>query len=392
MRYKQNIKRFLLSTLLITFLFVLVACDNTEKDPKPSTELNTKLTDELRLDLSYEGKVYQTDRVGEVTLVSCVDGDTAHFRSNNDVITVRFLDIDTPETGGELEPWGKAASEFTCEKLTNAETIVLEGRSQLKDTYDRYLAYIWYDGRLLNLELVELAYSTARNVSDDKYGDLFKQADEKARATGRRIYGEEDPDFHYGQVEIDLGTLRKNIDDYMGMNVIVEGVIASRLGPNAFIQNEEGYGIYIYMNHETTSRLTLGNLVRVEATVSEFGGSAQLIGVTRRKITVLEEGREDLIKSKEVTIPEIIDDHLGSLLTIKDLEITRVQQSGQAKNIYVKDTDGNTFMIRIDRTVVNRFKDTKFTVGQVIDVTAPLSKYQDEYQLMLNRVEDLFFQ
>lgn len=388
MRQNINIKRLLVPVLLFGFLFLLVACNGEKETTDSVTELNTELTDGLRLDLSYEGKVFQTDRVGEVTLSSCIDGDTAKFISAGTEITVRFLDIDTPETKGELEPWGKAASDFTCEKLTNAQTIVLEGREQLKDTYGRYLAYVWYDNRLLNLEIVELAYSQARSVSDYKYGQYFQQAETKARATGRRIYGEKDPDFHYGKIELDLKTLRQNIDQYMGKNIIVEGIVSARLGPNPFIQNEEGYGIYIWMNYESTTRLNLGNHVRVEATVSEFGGTAQLIGVTRTKVTVLAENQLDRIKPHVLTIPDITDDHVGALITLKNLEITGIQQSGEARNIYVKDENNNTIMLRIDRSVASRFEELPFEVGKKINVTAPLSKYEGQYQLMLFNEED----
>ena len=49
----------------------------------------------------------------EVKLSKCVDGDTAKFIYNDEVITARFLAIDTPEsvhpTIGE-EPYGKEAS------------------------------------------------------------------------------------------------------------------------------------------------------------------------------------------------------------------------------------------------------------------------------------------
>ena len=62
-----------------------------------------------------------------VTLSKCVDGDTAKFQLNDEIITARFLAIDTPETKhptkGE-EPWGKEASNFTCNSLKKAMMVV----------------------------------------------------------------------------------------------------------------------------------------------------------------------------------------------------------------------------------------------------------------------------
>ena len=65
----------------------------------------------------------------KVELSECVDGDTAKFIYNNEKITARFLAIDTPETvhpTKDVEEFGKEASEYTCNKLTNAKEIKLE--------------------------------------------------------------------------------------------------------------------------------------------------------------------------------------------------------------------------------------------------------------------------
>jgi micrococcal nuclease len=85
------------------------------------------------------------------------------------------LGIDTPESTAQSDPWGKAASSFTCDKLTNATSIVLQSdpASGQTDSYGRYLAWVWYDGRLLNLELVEEAYSRAKGSTDTYYGEVI---------------------------------------------------------------------------------------------------------------------------------------------------------------------------------------------------------------------------
>src|SRR5690554_3086026 len=168
-------------------------------------ELDTRYTDNLELDVSYIGKNYIEDKIAAVTLESCIDGDTARFSDSYQSFNVRFLGIDTPESTprGGYEPWGKAASTYTCDVLQNANTIVIEAEGNLTDTYGRYLGWIWVDGRLLNLELVEQAYSTVKLTDSSKYYDIFFQADLKASGSKRRVfgdfdsYGEEDPDYDY---------------------------------------------------------------------------------------------------------------------------------------------------------------------------------------------------
>ena len=93
-----------------------------------------------------------------VKFSECVDGDTGKFIYKDEEIKARFLAVDTPETKhptkGE-EPFGKEASEYTCERLKSAEKIVLEfdEDSDEKDKYDRYLVWVFVDGELLQKEL-----------------------------------------------------------------------------------------------------------------------------------------------------------------------------------------------------------------------------------------------
>ncbi len=95
----------------------------------------------------------------EVKYLRGVDGDTAKFLKDDKEITVRFLGINTPETVDKNrpeEPFGKEASNFTKQKLENANKIEIEydENSQKQDKYNRDLAWIWVDDRLLQEEIV----------------------------------------------------------------------------------------------------------------------------------------------------------------------------------------------------------------------------------------------
>ena len=70
----------------------------------------------------------------EVLFDSCVDGDTAKFIIDCEVQTVRFLAIDTPETVHPTkgkEPYGKEASDFTCNSLKKAKKIAQKYREEI---------------------------------------------------------------------------------------------------------------------------------------------------------------------------------------------------------------------------------------------------------------------
>lgn len=160
----------------------------------------------LEIDFEWEGKSFLNDGVGEVILVSIADGDTATFKDpiTNQTFRVRFLGVDTPEVWAGEDPWGLAASRYTKAKLNNAKTIVLEseynyitGKYEVKEeTYNRYLGFVWVDGVLLNLEIIEEAYSNS-TLTDSKYKDIFLEASIASLKTGRHFFGEIDPEYDY---------------------------------------------------------------------------------------------------------------------------------------------------------------------------------------------------
>ena len=134
----------------------------------------------------------------KVTFSKCVDGDTAKFIYKDEEITARFLAIDTPEsvhpTIGE-EMYGKEASEFTCNKLKKAEEIILEfdNNSDKTDKYDRYLVWVFVDGKLLQKQLIQKGYAEVAYLYDDyKYTNELEKAQETAKKKEIGIWSLED--------------------------------------------------------------------------------------------------------------------------------------------------------------------------------------------------------
>lgn len=130
----------------------------------------------------------------EVTLNYCIDGDTARFNYPQyiyDAIpgfskNTRFLNMDTEETYGNPEEWGKPGSVYTCDLLNSAESIILQTdpNDDLIDNedYRRLLAWIWVkltgeeEYFLLNymvviqgLAQVKFEFGSGETIS---YGDL----------------------------------------------------------------------------------------------------------------------------------------------------------------------------------------------------------------------------
>lgn len=122
----------------------------------------------------------------KVNFNNCVDGDTAKFTYNDEIITARFLAIDTPETvhpTKKEEIYGKEASNYTCKRIKEADEIILEfdNDSDEKDKYGRYLVWVFVDKSLLQEELVENGLaSVAYLYGDYKYTDKLEKAEQKA--------------------------------------------------------------------------------------------------------------------------------------------------------------------------------------------------------------------
>lgn len=134
----------------------------------------------------------------KVTFSKCVDGDTIKVTIDNEVKTVRMLAVDTPEsvhpTKG-VEFFGKEASEYTCNIISNASKIELEfdPGSDREDKYDRLLAWVWVDDTLLQDELIKNGYAeVAYLYGDYKYTSLLQDHQKIAEASKIGIWNEEE--------------------------------------------------------------------------------------------------------------------------------------------------------------------------------------------------------
>lgn len=143
---------------------------------------------------AFEGE--KTERI-EVKYYAYVDGDTAKFEIDGEIITVRFLGINTPETVDTTkseEPYGKEASNYTKDKLENATKIELEydSKVQEKDKYDRILAWIWVDNSLLQEELVGNGLAEIYMLQNNyRYAGILQLAEENAKDNKIGIWSEE---------------------------------------------------------------------------------------------------------------------------------------------------------------------------------------------------------
>lgn len=245
----------------------------------------------------------------EVTVKSYIDGDTTHFNvpyevSEDGVLKARYMGVNTPESTGKIEEWGKKASTFTKEKLMGASSIIVESDNEnwnVDSTGGRHLVWVWYksegaeDYRCLNLELIQNGLSISCGTTADRYGDAASKAFQQAKTLELNVFSkEDDPDFYYGDAyEVDLKGLRTNISLYDNKKVAFEGVVTRNNNNSVYVESYDAetdmyYGMSVYYGYETGALLNIlkvGNLVRIVGTVTyyETGGTWQVSGLSYRE-------------------------------------------------------------------------------------------------------------
>ena len=181
----------------------------------------------VKLALDYVGKDFYVDGVGQFSLRTAIDGDTAHFTpaidsTNQGTMKARFYGIDTPESTGKVQEYGKDASDYTKAMLKEADengTIVVSsaqdsyGAPNPDSTGSRYVSLVWINLTkknapkdelvLLNLMIVQEGLSWVKNVqSMPQYSDTFYAAERQAEIYKLKLHsGIPDPRINWGDYE-----------------------------------------------------------------------------------------------------------------------------------------------------------------------------------------------
>ncbi len=139
---------------------------------------------------------YKLGEFHEVTVDEYIDGDTTRFNFNGSSESFRYLIIDTPEIrtdSGVPEPYAEEAADRVRELLADADTIEVEfDVGPMTDDYDRYLAYIYADGEMVNETLVREGLARVRyaNPPNTSHLDLLEESETAAREENAGIWSE----------------------------------------------------------------------------------------------------------------------------------------------------------------------------------------------------------
>ncbi len=384
----------------------------------------------------------------EVSVHIFVDGDTTHFKVPESVIPsgvlkARYLAINTPESTGKIEEYGKKASAFTRERLSKATSIIIEsddGKWNHDSTGGRYLVWVWYktsedeDYRNLNIEILQNGLAIASSTAQNRYGNVAMAALNYAREQKLNLYsGQKDPDFYYGDaVELTIKELRCNSQQYEGMKVAFEGVITMNDGSSIYMEDFDPdtglyYGMSVFYGYNLPGKgldiLSVGNRSRIVGSLQyyEVGGIYQVAGLQYKQMRPKDPGNIQKISDGHkgaftVTAPDTL---LNSKVTV-DLEdgsrefdygYLALATTVELKNLKVQSirttmdlssssygamtmnctADGQEIMVRTsvlldsDRNVIT----SDAYEGRTIDVRGLVSIYDGSYEIRVLSPKDI---
>ena len=417
----------------------LFAKDEAEEggNTTPPAAEHVDYVSQVKLDMSSN-----TNKLN-VTLKSHIDGDTTHFHVPTSVdvtgvMKARYLAVNTPESTGKIEEWGKAASAFTKEKLTTAYSIIVESDddSWNYDGNGRFLVWVWYqpeegaEYRNLNLEILQNGLAVGSKAGGTRYGDACVAA--IAQATLEKLYvfsNDKDPQFPYGEaISVTLKELRTNIKEYDGAKVAFEGVITYNSDWTAYIEEYDPetdmyYGIQLFYGYNSNliEPLAQGNRVRVVGTVGEHYGTYQIASLSYNRMkpndpantSVISKGND--LSFKEIT-PELFNSTVKVTVGEDEVEFKysalAVSTAVSMKNLKVVDTyttpsngemtltcqvDGKTISVRTEllKDEDGRVVTEEYFYGKTIDVKGIVDYYDANnsgngvYQIRLYSLNDV---
>ena len=440
-----------MNRLLPLFLILILLSSCATKSPGEKEVVEVSMDQVAVLDEDLAGMLKfneNSDTVkAEVTVKSFIDGDTTHFFvptsiSEDGVLKARFLAVNTPESTGKIEEWGKKASEFTASKLSSASSIIIEsddGTWNLDSTGSRYLVWIWYrsgedqDYRCLNLELLEEGLALPSSSANNRYGSWCQRAIQEAKSLGLNIYSnEKDPDFFYGDaLEVTLKELRTNPSFYDGKKVAFDCIVTRNWNNSVYVEaydeeTESSFGITVYYGYSLSGSgleiLQVGNRVRIVGTMQYYaaGDSYQISGLKYREmkkddpgnIRLLEKGVEilprvvtpenlnkgvvEVIVEDDIVPLTLSDALLGTLVEIRGISVdevyftTKEESSSFGAMTMTCTKDGESIQIR----TLPLYEDGELLterdfLGFVIDVTGVLDTYEGKSQIRVFSIDDI---
>ncbi len=121
-------------------------------------------------------------------VIEVIDGDTVKIEDGS---LIRLLGIDAPETNHpDLSPqrFGEEAKEYLKKRILNKVCIFEYDKNNKFDIYNRILAFVYLDGKLINAEMIKNGYAYVYLKSKNKKTNEFLMLEDVARKQKKGLW------------------------------------------------------------------------------------------------------------------------------------------------------------------------------------------------------------
>lgn len=217
-RLYYAVKRAGKKTLLLLVIIILIGLSlGTDKNKITDTINSTKekvLNISIPKTTESASNIIDKEKKSEYVkcnLIRVVDGDTIIVNYNGEEKSVRLIGMDTPESvnpdNSKNTEYGKLASEFTKNLMTDLDSVYLEFDVSATDKYNRLLAYVWKNepvsseqsmdidfikNNMLNAVLVNQGYAINKVYKPNvKYASVFENIRNEAEKNKTGLWSDD---------------------------------------------------------------------------------------------------------------------------------------------------------------------------------------------------------
>ncbi len=124
----------------------------------------------------------------QAKVIEVIDGDTVKIETGD---LIRLLGIDAPETNHPDFPeqkFGRKAKEYLKNRILNKICLFEFNKKNKYDVYNRILAFVYLDGKLINAEMIKNGYAYVYLKSKNKKTNEFLILEDIARKQKKGIW------------------------------------------------------------------------------------------------------------------------------------------------------------------------------------------------------------
>lgn len=201
----RKLKSLFLSGALAFSLFISGCSNNNDENSlKKPNSTNTETSNTVIKDSNIDGSTNKSEvpkGSTEAIVERVIDGDTMKLKikETNEVVTLRLLLVDTPESvkkDVDPQPYSIEASNYAKDTLKSNDTVYIEyDEGNKTDKYDRHLGYLWFYSKnnsrweMFNEDIISKGYARVGYVySQVRHLERLNSIQDKAKSEGLNIW------------------------------------------------------------------------------------------------------------------------------------------------------------------------------------------------------------